>query len=154
MGYSKECFYIQYVQIKLVYASHVGVCFLGAARTETELILFYLQKALILGLLLGVLYFLSTTFLHSEVRFLFPYSQYNMLELTENTQARRQAEAHTHTHLHIYFVSNSILLMENSLLKSGLMMLAACCTYLNIWETLTCCTCTAHALTNAQRESV
>lgn len=47
--------------------------------------LYYLQKALILGVLLGVVCFLNATFLHGEVRFLFPYSQCNMSELTADT---------------------------------------------------------------------
>lgn len=63
---------------------------------------------------LGVVYFLSTTFLHSEVRFLFPYSQRNMPALTENTQAGRQAgrEGGTSTHTHTHFVSHRIRLTE------------------------------------------
>ncbi len=60
------------------------------------MILYYLQKALIWGVLLGVVYFLSTTFLHSEVRFLFPYSQCNAPELSENTQAG--SDTHTLAH--------------------------------------------------------
>lgn len=71
--------------------------FLGAARRDIKVILYHLQKALILGVLLGVVCFHSTTFLYSEVRFLFPYSQCNMSELTENSQ---QAGTSTHT---LYF---------------------------------------------------
>lgn len=67
-------------------------------QRSIEVILHYLQKALILGVQLGVVYFLSTTFLHSEVRFLFPYSQCNMSELTGNTQAGREGGTSTHTH--------------------------------------------------------